>query len=149
MEVVSIVYPPTAGARPPVLTVARLLTVLPLDREQQEAYNFTVVAMDTSASPLSDSAGVSVSVVDKNDNPPLFDDDIFNFTIAEESLGNGSSPLLLRHFTVSGEHVAGLKFRSKVTSSPPPDQRLGRGRECTGQLCAGAGHCQATLQRQQ
>ncbi|KFD58919.1 hypothetical protein M513_00082, partial [Trichuris suis] len=44
-----------------------------IDREMNDTFNFTVLAFDHGLPTLSSSASVSVSVVDVNDNAPIFD----------------------------------------------------------------------------
>lgn len=57
-----------------------LHTKIPLDRETREAYSFRVVASD---GKLTGSALVQVTVLDQNDNPPIFTQEIGTYTIDE------------------------------------------------------------------
>ena len=50
----------------------RISTTSVLDREQRTSYSMKVVAMDTSDPYYTSSASVTVSVLDRNDNKPLF-----------------------------------------------------------------------------
>ncbi|KAK5864983.1 hypothetical protein PBY51_016179 [Eleginops maclovinus] len=43
-----------------------------LDREQQDAHKFTVFAQDSGSPPLESAATVSIQVLDRNDNAPIF-----------------------------------------------------------------------------
>lgn len=51
-----------------------------LDREERSSYDFTVVASD---GMLTTSVSVSVSVLDQNDNPPVFNENSAVYTIWE------------------------------------------------------------------
>lgn len=91
---------PSTMVNPPIITTANLVSVVPFDREELDAYSLTVVAMDSAAIPLSSSAVIFVTVVDQNDNRPLFSSNAFSFVLQEETLGN-SSALPIHEFTVS------------------------------------------------
>lgn len=49
----------------------------PLDREANETLSFTVVATDNGPNPLFSEAEVVLKVRDYNDNPPVFNQDIY------------------------------------------------------------------------
>ena len=49
-----------------------LRTTAKLDRETQDRYSLVVIAVDNGSPPLTSTAIVAVSVVDINDNPPVF-----------------------------------------------------------------------------
>jgi hypothetical protein len=67
-------------------------TAFPLDRELQDSYSFTVVALDSGTPPLSSQATVRVVVEDSNDNPPVFSQEVYSTTQGEDvTVG---SPLL-------------------------------------------------------
>ncbi|GAA40948.2 Protocadherin-7 [Clonorchis sinensis] len=55
------------------------------DREEQDVVNFTVTATDGGIPPRNASIHVVVSVVDKNDNPPKFDQDLYEFELFENT----------------------------------------------------------------
>lgn len=55
-----------------------LSSLVPLDRETQESYSLTVVATDSGSSPLSSTATVHISLIDYNDNPPVFSQDSYS-----------------------------------------------------------------------
>uniref|UniRef100_S4RTD9 Cadherin domain-containing protein n=1 Tax=Petromyzon marinus TaxID=7757 RepID=S4RTD9_PETMA len=55
-----------------------------LDRETREEYSLTVSAMDTGVEPLSSSVTVNVTVLDVNDNKPLFNSSSYVFHFCEE-----------------------------------------------------------------
>ncbi|XP_030047622.1 protocadherin Fat 4 [Microcaecilia unicolor] len=50
----------------------RLSTATPLDREQQEHYCLVVLATDLGTPPLSSAATINITLLDINDNSPLF-----------------------------------------------------------------------------
>ncbi|RXN06608.1 protocadherin-23 [Labeo rohita] len=55
----------------------------PLDRELKDLYELTVTAIDFGSPPLSSEATFQVQVTDVNDNPPVFDQDIYEESIPE------------------------------------------------------------------
>ena len=83
MEIVGVSYPVTSTSRPPTVTTARIVTLLPLDREEMDSYRLEVVAMDTSHAPLNSSVGVVINVTDRNDNPPVFSQSSVSLIITE------------------------------------------------------------------
>ncbi|KAL0203755.1 hypothetical protein M9458_001773, partial [Cirrhinus mrigala] len=56
----------------------------PLDREIKDLYELTVTAIDFGSPPLSSEATFQVQVTDVNDNPPVFDQDIYEESIPED-----------------------------------------------------------------
>ena len=69
----------------PIVTIARIYTTEPLDRESVSQYRLTVLGQDTTDQPLSDMSQITIVVLDFNDNVPKFEKDIFTFTVREES----------------------------------------------------------------
>ena len=64
-------------------------TLVPLDREQQGVYSLTVEALvEVNATILSATATVIVTVLDENDNPPLFTNDAQILLIPETTPSN-------------------------------------------------------------
>ena len=59
-----------------------------LDYEMAQSYRFSVIAEDDGSPPLSNSSEVFVEVVDLNDNPPIFDSEIYRVSIPENSILN-------------------------------------------------------------
>lgn len=53
-------------------TTGVIVTTKPLDRESISSYNLTVVALDHGIPPLYATAKITVTVLDVNDNPPVF-----------------------------------------------------------------------------
>ncbi|CAN8006312.1 unnamed protein product [Ixodes hexagonus] len=54
-----------------------------LDREWRDLYALTVVARDSGDRPRSSAVSLLVHVLDENDNPPIFDNATFSFSLAE------------------------------------------------------------------
>lgn len=52
-----------------------------LDREEESSYSFTVIVSDQGIPPRSDEASVTVTVMDIDDNPPVFTQDIYVATL--------------------------------------------------------------------
>ena len=59
----------------------------PLDREHQDRYVLTVRAHDSGVPPMSAEARVEVTVVDSNDNRPMFDQDSYEYRVPENLEG--------------------------------------------------------------
>ena len=60
-------------------------SILGLDFEAQKQYNFTIVARNHLANPvLNDSVSVTVNVLDRNDNEPVFSPTNYSSTFAED-----------------------------------------------------------------
>ncbi len=56
-----------------------------LDREQQSHYSFTLEARDQGSPPRSATTMVEISILDVNDNAPIFDPRVYNQVISEEA----------------------------------------------------------------
>lgn len=54
-----------------------------LDREEQEAFNLTIIAEDHGVPPLSTSQLLCVQVIDVNDESPVFQQPEFNAQVME------------------------------------------------------------------
>ncbi|KAM4817843.1 protocadherin-11 X-linked isoform 1-T1 [Thomomys bottae] len=65
-----------------------------LDREKQEKYYFTVLAIDNGIPPLVSNATVFVSVLDQNDNSPIFTHNEYNFYVPENLPKHGTVGLI-------------------------------------------------------
>ena len=69
-----------------ITSAGNLLTLRPLDREQQETYTLTVAARDSGTPSLSSTAAVMVTVLDLNDSPPQFTFTVpYTATLAENA----------------------------------------------------------------
>ncbi|XP_077025300.1 cadherin EGF LAG seven-pass G-type receptor 1 [Tamandua tetradactyla] len=66
-----------------------------LDREELEHYSFGVEAVDHGTPPMSSSASVSVTVLDVNDNDPVFTRPVYELRLNEDA-AVGSSVLTLQ-----------------------------------------------------
>ncbi|XP_054575621.1 cadherin EGF LAG seven-pass G-type receptor 1 [Eptesicus fuscus] len=66
-----------------------------LDREAVERYSFAVEAVDHGSPPMSSSASVSITVLDVNDNDPVFTQPAYELRLNEDA-AVGSSVLTLR-----------------------------------------------------
>ena len=69
------------GSQSGVLSLARSL-----DYEMFQNYSFSVIAQDGGEEPLSFNAAVVIEVVDLNDNPPVFDNEVYQVSIPENSV---------------------------------------------------------------
>uniref|UniRef100_A0A671K679 Protocadherin-16 n=1 Tax=Sinocyclocheilus anshuiensis TaxID=1608454 RepID=A0A671K679_9TELE len=56
----------------------------PLDREVKDVYELTVTSRDFGSPPLSSKSTFQVQVTDVNDNPPVFDQNIYEESIPED-----------------------------------------------------------------
>ncbi|XP_053422783.1 protocadherin gamma-B4 isoform X16 [Nycticebus coucang] len=66
------------GSKYPELVLKMLL-----DREKQKSYHLTLTALDFGDPPLSSTAQIQVLVIDANDNPPVFSQDIYRVSLPE------------------------------------------------------------------
>ncbi|KAM5221024.1 protocadherin-11 X-linked isoform 2-T2 [Ctenodactylus gundi] len=71
-----------------------LTAVKKLDREKQEKYYFTVLAKDNGMPPLMTNATVFVTVLDQNDNSPVFTHNEYNFYVPENLPRHGTVGLI-------------------------------------------------------
>uniref|UniRef100_A0A8C4TK00 Cadherin domain-containing protein n=1 Tax=Erpetoichthys calabaricus TaxID=27687 RepID=A0A8C4TK00_ERPCA len=65
--------------------IGNLLMCKPLDHEKSKSYNLVVLASDRGTPQLNASAVVSVSVLDSNDNPPVFSTSEYFMEISESA----------------------------------------------------------------
>ncbi|XP_036379472.1 protocadherin gamma-A10-like isoform X8 [Megalops cyprinoides] len=62
-----------------------LVTDREMDRETVSEYNITITATDEGSPPLSSSKTVQLSVSDVNDNPPVFEEQSYRASVAENN----------------------------------------------------------------
>ena len=96
VSTVSVMYSTSIEAQPPVVTRARVFTAEPLDREDVAMYQFSLIAQDVSQSPLSTSIPLTVSIVERNDNAPVFTSPNFTFTVPEDANNTLVSEFMVR-----------------------------------------------------
>ncbi|XP_036379480.1 protocadherin gamma-A11-like isoform X15 [Megalops cyprinoides] len=70
---------------PSIKNYYSLVTTAELDREVMPDYNITITATDEGSPPLSSSKTVQLSVSDVNDNPPVFDEQSYRASVAENN----------------------------------------------------------------
>ncbi|XP_035288700.1 protocadherin beta-15-like isoform X30 [Anguilla anguilla] len=70
---------------PSIKNYYSLVTTGELDRELVTDYNITITATDEGSPPLSSSKTVQLSVSDVNDNPPVFDEQSYSASVAENN----------------------------------------------------------------
>ncbi|GCB65938.1 hypothetical protein scyTo_0000503 [Scyliorhinus torazame] len=64
---------------------AELLLEEALDREQESTFHLVLTAFDGGVPPRSGTIRISINVVDVNDNAPVFDQEIYKSSVAENS----------------------------------------------------------------
>ena len=62
-----------------------LVTTGELDRELVSDYNITITATDEGSPPLSSSKTIHLSVADVNDNPPVFEEQVYSAHVKENN----------------------------------------------------------------
>ena len=66
-----------------IVTRGRISTAQVLDREERGMYQLMLVAQDLTNLPLSASVPVVITVVDTNDNSPIFAQPVSSFSLPE------------------------------------------------------------------
>ena len=92
---------------PSTITRGRIRTAQAIDREDMDIYQLTLIAQDQSDSPLSASIPIMISVLDTNDNQPMFAQPSWNFTVTENT-----NNVLIMEFNV---RVIGVRTCQKST----------------------------------
>ncbi|NWZ21788.1 CELR2 protein, partial [Asarcornis scutulata] len=64
-------------------STGKLMTTKSLDRETTDTYELKIIATDSGRPPLSGSLVLSITVEDKNDNPPVFPQKSYSVTVKE------------------------------------------------------------------
>ncbi|KAE9550699.1 hypothetical protein FO519_006082, partial [Halicephalobus sp. NKZ332] len=62
-----------------------LKTLKPIDREEKDKYELEVVAEDKGSPKLNTTALVNIFIKDINDNPPVFEHEVYNLTLSENT----------------------------------------------------------------
>ncbi|XP_054647626.1 protocadherin gamma-A4-like [Dunckerocampus dactyliophorus] len=70
---------------PSIKNYYSLVTTGQLDRELVSDYNITISATDEGSPPLSSSKGIHLSVADINDNPPVFEEQLYSAYVSENN----------------------------------------------------------------
>ena len=68
-----------------------ITAIAPFDRETKDTYRFTVMAKDRGVPPFNATATVTITVLDVNDNVPVFNQSFVNVSVLE----NTAAPVLL------------------------------------------------------
>lgn len=69
------------------VTSGEITSLLAFNREEEDTFELTVAAFDQSVNPLSTFVAVTITIVDVNDNPP-----VFTFSTYQVSVSEGGSP---------------------------------------------------------
>ena len=72
----------------PVPSVGEIVSILGFDHETENTFQLTVAAYDQSANPLSTFVAVDITIVDVNDNPPVFTFQNYHLNVTE-----GNAPM--------------------------------------------------------
>ncbi|XP_042564303.1 protocadherin gamma-A11-like [Clupea harengus] len=70
---------------PSIRNYFSLVTTSELDREQISDYNITITATDEGVPPISSSKTIHLSVLDINDNPPVFEEQSYSAYVTENN----------------------------------------------------------------
>lgn len=97
---------------------ARLVLKQPLDREKRESYTMTVVAFDGGQPSRSGTLTVIISVLDANDNSPVFEQDNYEINVPEDMPLR--APFLRVRATDYDDELNGKVTYSFGTQAPSP-----------------------------
>ena len=64
-------------------SVGEIVSLLAFDRETEDTFQLTVAAFDQSTNPLSTFVAVSITILDVNDNPPIFSFSNYHLNVTE------------------------------------------------------------------
>ncbi|XP_072120659.1 protocadherin gamma-C5-like [Mobula birostris] len=67
------------------IIIAELLLEKPLDRELQSSFQLVLTAEDGGKPPRTETAQILITVLDINDNPPVFEHDVYRASIIENA----------------------------------------------------------------
>ncbi|XP_053092835.1 protocadherin gamma-A11 isoform X17 [Pangasianodon hypophthalmus] len=65
--------------------IVEMILHKPLDREKQEQFSLVLIAVDGGDPPLSGTSQIHITVLDANDNAPVFTQEVYKATIKENS----------------------------------------------------------------
>lgn len=71
------------------------MTTQVLDREDVEIYQLMLMAMDEGNIPLSSFVPTTVTIVDINDNPPVFNETVMNLSVRENTNGTTIAEIIV------------------------------------------------------
>ncbi|XP_064085068.1 protocadherin-like wing polarity protein stan isoform X1 [Macrobrachium nipponense] len=87
-----------------------ITTTMPLDREMKGGFLLTVTARDNGTPPLSDTTDVEITVVDVNDNAPVFSETLYRSSVPEDaSVGTSIAQM------IANDADAGLNGRVRFS----------------------------------
>lgn len=66
-----------------IFSLGALSVLRPIDREEQDLYNLTIVAEDHGSQQLSSTQLLSIQVIDVNDEAPYFEKSEYEAVVAE------------------------------------------------------------------
>ncbi|KAK3849672.1 hypothetical protein Pcinc_041926 [Petrolisthes cinctipes] len=95
-----------------------ITTTKPLDREAQGGYLLTVTARDNGTPQLSDTTDVEITVVDVNDNSPVFSEASYRTTVPEDA-SKGTSVIQIK----ASDADSGINGRVRYTFDGGNDGR--------------------------
>lgn len=103
-----------------------------LDRELQEAYKLEIIATDNGVPPRKGKMDVQISVIDANDNPPIFSQNIYNVFINSSHRIDKPVFVLSAHDLDDGNNgKISYTFGSKTSEAAKRNFRLN---EITGEI---------------
>ncbi|XP_014775550.1 protocadherin beta-4 isoform X1 [Octopus bimaculoides] len=103
-----------------------------LDREVQETYKLQIIATDNGVPPRKGKMDVQISVIDANDNPPIFSQNIYNVFINSSHRIDKPVFVLSAHDLDYGNNSkVSYKFGSKTSEAAKHNFRLN---EITGEI---------------
>ena len=97
-------------------TELKLILMESLDRETRAIHRYRVVAIDGGQPPLNGSLHITISVLDSNDNRPIFEQSTYNVQISEDAPRNTAVVVVLAKDADSGDNgrvVYGLSASTK------------------------------------
>jgi len=75
-------------------TTANIVQCEGLDFENRQQFSFRIQVEDSGSMPLSDISNVEITVLDGNDNPPVFSEEVYYMTISETDFLRTMDPVI-------------------------------------------------------